>query len=563
MSEEEQEPHHLEEHHEDYYDILANQKLTMRDITDHMTGPVISGVIHIILIAFLSSIVVFEPAEEQDEIEVEMSDMEIKPIEEPPEPPEPPEEMEADEVEVEIDRPDVDPGPPAEAPVADIAMTDSALSVDVADIMGGGGLLMEANSSALTLNVGDTFKMRSTTGRAKALQKYGVSPAADTAVTKALDYFQKVQKPDGSWESGKNAPAMTGLAILCYLAHGDTPDSELFGETVMKGIRKLVEYSKDIHENGRHINCDGHAYGHPIVAYALSEAYALTKIPMVKEAMNNMITMVIDGMNKYGSYDYNYNQVTAKGGHGKEGTTRNDLSIAGWNYQAMKAAFAAGCDVKGLEKAIDKGVNGIKKIHRTKDGGFQYGGGPNGAGGSGRGTMTAVGVLCLQLLGEGKSREARQGMKWFETKKYQYPGHRFLAKHKDDKTEKELLTHLECNWEKAPDCALYQWYYMTQALFQGSTTKTGSQKAWKQWNASFTKTLLEQQNPDGSWDDPAVKNPKLHVHGEKKGVYPTALCTLMLEVYYRYLPTFKLHGGGHGEKSHKIKDDAEDLGITF
>jgi hypothetical protein len=38
---------------------------------------------------------------------------------------------------------------------------------------------------------------------------------------------------------GKEHDAMTGLAILTFLAHGETPSSEEFGETVTKGVQYL------------------------------------------------------------------------------------------------------------------------------------------------------------------------------------------------------------------------------------------------------------------------------------------------------------------------------------
>jgi len=543
---------------QEYYDILANQKLSMSDILDHMTGPVISLVLHIILISFLSSIVVFEPAPEQNEIEVVMKEIEIKPMEEPPEPPEPPEDVEADEVEVEIERPDVAPPAEMDAPVADIDVNDSSLTIDVTDLMGG-GLLMEGNNSALTLNVGSTFKMRSADGRKAALSKYGVPAEADKAVIRTLDFFQRTQNEDGSWykdkrkdKNDKYSVAMTGLATLCYLAHGETPDSKKYGETVMKAIRALVTMSKDIHENGKHMKCDGRAYGHPIATYALAEAYALTKIPMVKEAMEKSLRFIIDGQNKHGSFDYNYKGVLKADSHGaKAGESRSDLSIAGWNFQALKAAYAGGCTIPGIEEAIDKSIYAIKKVHMTKDGGFSY----STAGSSSRNqkakaTMTAVGALCLQLLGDGKSPETIGAIEWFSTKKY----------------AEETRSYTTCDWANSPGHPLYLWYYMTQVLFQASTTKTGSQSAWKSWNNTFTQVLIKEQNRggemDGSWDHPSKKNPRIKAHVKGDPYYSTALCCLMLEVYYRYLPTFKLHGGGHSSTA-KFKDDADDLGISF
>lgn len=553
------EHHYLGEHHEDYYDILANQKITMSDITDHMTGPVISIVFHIILLSLLSSIIIFNPQKEKDDLEVEMVEMKVKPMEEPPEPPEPPEEVETEDVDVDFEPEDVAPTEEAEAPVADIEVNDSALQIDVAL---GGGLLMEGNNSNFSLNVGKDFKMRTAKGRKIALDKYGVDGATEGAVMKALRYLKRCQQSDGSWDK---SPAMTALATLCFLAHGETPESKEFGPTVMKAIKKLIAFSKvlDKDHGNRLIAQSGNGYGHAMVAYALSEAYALTKIPMVKDAMNRMIKMVVAGMNKYGSYDYFYAQKVTNKTYGPIGSVRSDLSVAGWQYQAMKAAFAAGCTVRGLEDAIDRAIYGIKRTHKAKDGGFSYSGGPKGGEERGKASMTAIGVLCLQLFGEGKSAEAKSGLKWLKSNQYRYPSDGYLGGHKNDKTKQVSKPYFKCDWKEAPEGALYQWYYMTQALFQASTTRTGSNKPWKEWNATFTKVLVAEQNSDGSWDDPKAKNPRLMCHGDKvHGVYPTTLCTLMLEVYYRYLPTFRLHDGRKGAKGN-AKDDAEDLGITF
>ena len=74
---------------------------------------------------------------------------------------------------------------------------------------------------------------------------------------------------------------MTGYALLTYLAHGETPASPEFGETVEKAIRFLVDSQEP---SGRFRGRDGHDYTHPIATYALCEAYGLTKVPMLKEA---------------------------------------------------------------------------------------------------------------------------------------------------------------------------------------------------------------------------------------------------------------------------------------
>nr|HPN83763.1 hypothetical protein [Victivallales bacterium] len=97
---------------------------------------------------------------------------------------------------------------------------------------------------------------------------------------------------------------------------------------------------------------------------------------------------------------------------------------------------------------------------------------------------------------------------------------------------------------------LYQWYYQTQAIFQNTD---GQGAVWNDWNKSFQTELLREQYKDGHWTSPHNKytpDPdKIKSPGENiktfRGqldldIYSTAMCTLMLEVYYRYLPTFKV-----------------------
>jgi hypothetical protein len=83
-------------------------------------------------------------------------------------------------------------------------------------------------------------------------------------------------------------------------------------------------------------------------------------------------------------------------------------------------------------------------------------------------------------------------------------------------------------WE--PDANTYYWYYATLALFQHQG------RPWEQWNEAVKEVLLENQRaagrPAGSWDP---QGQWADVAGR---VYQTAMATLTLEVYYRYLPSF-------------------------
>ena len=88
----------------------------------------------------------------------------------------------------------------------------------------------------------------------------------------------------------------------------------------------------------------------------LSEAYAMTGLSVIAPQMNKCIELAIAGQQPGGSYDYGY----------KKSESRQDLSLAGWHYQAMKAAYGAGCEVDALPAAIQKSIKFLKGMGGSK-----------------------------------------------------------------------------------------------------------------------------------------------------------------------------------------------------
>jgi hypothetical protein len=127
--------------------------------------------------------------------------------------------------------------------------------------------------------------------------------------------------------------------------------------------------------------------------------------------------------------------------------------------------------------------------------------------------MTGVGVLCMQLTGHAMDSEARAGVKALGNLNFRWT--------KTDANLPNQDLRLVSTWP------LYAWYYITQARFQQGG------KDWILWNKQFAPTLCNTQNPDGSWG-PAPASQEA-TYGP---VYCTTLATLMLQVYYRILPTF-------------------------
>ncbi len=531
----------LEENQSGQEELLAARKITASDIKEHMTGPVISLILHVIAVAFFSSIIVFQPPEERKDIEVEMKQVDIKEPEDIPKPPEPePEDM--PEIDIEIERPDVVTDTPVE--VEQVQIDAPSTEIVMPQILN-----MKPSASALVIP--GVMAARSGRARKSALKKYGGDNRTEKSVLAGLYWLRDHQNPDGSWgDTGKaNFPALTGFALMAFLAHGETPQSPEFGECVLKAIQKLVEYIGD----GSQPAPGGKGYGHGIVAYAISEAYAMTQIPMLEDAVNKAMGIVIRGQNPLGGFDYNYNTGAPKalGGNNDDdkddkkdmGTVpRCDLSLGGFHYQALKAAFAGGATVSGLEEAIDKGIKCMKEtnFNRPKNIFFYSNSGIGASNTKRPETMTPVGVLCLQLFGEGKSPEAQSGLQWILQNNFTF--------------DWDGSTGHERNW------FLYKGYYQTQAIFQG---ENGSGPKWKQWNNLFKTTLIRKQFKDGHWEPPSMGGGQGWAEGTKlKGidplVYSTALCCLMLEVYYRYLPTFKVssHKGASTDGPAAADDDS-------
>jgi hypothetical protein len=79
----------------------------------------------------------------------------------------------------------------------------------------------------------------------------------------------------------------------------------------------------------------------------------------------------------------------------------------------------------------------------------------------------------------------------------------------------------------SPGGNFYAPYYNTQAFFMHEG------KEWENYNKIFQPRLLDAQNEDGSWLSKGVGGQG----GADAQLMNTAWAILMLEVYYRYLPT--------------------------
>ena len=377
---------------------------------------------------------------------------------------------------------------------------------------------------------------------------YG-DPSTEACVMKVLWWLKAHQNSDGSW--GKNYKvANTALAILTYLAHGEYPGSlspykRDFGPTVQMAIDYLIG-CMHTGKGGKLMfsGSDGHEYSFLIATYALCEAYGMTKNPNCKDAAHQCLYRIVEGQSSTGGWDYNINK----------NSTRDDLSFAGWAIQALKAGKMAGLHPEGLQTAINKAINCLKKRSYSKSAGFTYT--PHANNNGGTTGLAGVGTLAMQLLGRGSESESLNALEVMRDWKPSFSPEGLAPK-------------------KPGGCPQYYCYYATQCKYQAGM-KAGARKqdevTWQQWNVAMKKLYttsikdLPQKVKDFTGKEHKqgyFENQDVHT---SRPYMDTCLAALQLMVYYRYLPTTSVKAGadeavGDGDGAKAI-DKSKDVAVT-
>jgi hypothetical protein len=235
-------------------------------------------------------------------------------------------------------------------------------------------------------------------------------------------------------------------------------------------------------------------YINGIIAYALSEGYALTKLPSIKGSAMRAVRRIVEGQQVGGGWAYKYH--------------KGDffvVSVSGWQMQALKAAYNARLPIEGLSEALNRGTHFFKNhAFNPQMQGYPEKGAYSQLRGGYDLKYSAMSTLCLQLAGEIESQQAKMAL--------------------------SRIKEYEPKWPSEFEFDIcYKWYYINQAMFQGGKFY------FDRWNRKFAPMLVENQAEEGYWD--------MMPGEEDKVVWKTwiwtCLNTLSLEVYYRYLPTTK------------------------
>jgi len=383
------------------------------------------------------------------------------------------------------------------------------IDIGQGDGFGSGGWGEEgAGPGANINNIPHVLRKRcSQADRMERLLSNGGNTECEEAVVNSLRWLMEKQNKDGSWTDRKQV-GMTGLALLVYLGHCETAQSEEFGETVLAAITYLVD--KAMKNNGKlasDFKDDHWCYEHAIGVYALAEAYSLCvkgfaeNIPGLEDAVIASGQFLINSQHTGGGWDYAYREDSDRGG---------DVSIVGWHLQALKACKLTGLDFKNLRKCGKKGFDYLERM-QLPSGAVGYSAPQLHAGQDGT-TLAAVGALCAQIWKSPATKVARKAI-------------RFIDK------------EMKFEWN-GPDSDLYGHYYAVQAMINHGGLE------WESYNKLFRDQLLKNQNPDSSFrpvnggKQDSIKAVAASFAGDNPFAthYRTCLATLMLESYYRFLP---------------------------
>ena len=277
---------------------------------------------------------------------------------------------------------------------------------------------------------------------------------------------------------------ITALAILAFNGAGYTHLEGKHRDTVARGLQYLIDSQRHDGFLGGKAQTFAAMYCHGMATFALSESYAMTGDEALKPAVEKAIAFTLRAQNR-----------TTGGWRYKPGDD-GDTSQLGWQVMALKSAELAGIDVPEntkigalrFLKSVSSGTRGELAAYRRGQRPCR--------------PMTAEALVCRQFpVGRWRSHRRRKRLA------------------------------ISCKIGPGMNQPnLYYWYYATLALYR----KQGP--SWERWNADLQKTLVESQRQQGelagSWDPDTVWG------GYGGRAYSTAMATLCLEVYYRFLPLY-------------------------
>ncbi len=368
-----------------------------------------------------------------------------------------------------------------------------------------------------------TYQLRNLGRRTENARKFGGTERSEQAVELSLKWLAVVQTNDGFWDGdafgagnvvadadgrdergvfikdgvpGRHADTgLTGLATLAFLGAGYTHEEGPYTKHVERALRWLIKQQQEDGYLGGDAAYYERMYCHAMATYALAEAYGMQSDPTVDTAglrapLIRAVGYILDNQNPDGGWRYRKGQ-------------KSDMSMFGWQLMALKSADIAGIPIpketrERMLSFLRESSLGERKglaTYRQAEPAMPH-----------TPAMTAEALFCKQMLGIERAHPASA----------------------------EAAEFLMQNLPRRSETNFYYWYYGTLAMYQYGG------KSWQDWNEQLRDQLIDAQRTSGdlagSWDP---RGPWGSYGGR---IFSTALATLSLEVYYRFLPLYQMGG---------------------
>jgi hypothetical protein len=326
--------------------------------------------------------------------------------------------------------------------------------------------------------------------RAEEVLPKHINAATIKSVRAGLDFLARTQSSDGAWHEGQGGNAypvaMTALAAVAFLAHGNTPTRGQYASQVQSATEYLLKCSTGSglitgpnEDSGRPM------HGHGFALMYLASVYGMEtnegRRNRAKEVIDSAVNLTARGQSRAGGWTYTP-------GSGDEG------SVTVTQVQALRAAHNSGFVVpKGT---IEEAVRYIERCS-TPEGGICY---SLGSGGGPRLPISAAAVATLYNAGEYDSPMADRCLEYVWG---QFRGQK--------------------GWSKGGGHDFYTHLYASQAYYMAGD------KYWDDYFPDTRDALLQMQDKsEGSWNGDGIGK-----------TYGTAIALVILQLPYKYLPVYQ------------------------
>ena len=378
-------------------------------------------------------------------------------------------------------------------------MTSTTLApADLGQVAAGSTATSDAQLVRLT---GGGLSGRTPEQKKELGKKYGATAQSEAAVDLALQWMAQHQRADGSWsfnlkldpcngqcrhskkssDSPTPSTAATGLALLAFLGAGHTHHQGEYQLTVQKGLYYLRNIAD---ESFRGLDWQrGSMYGHGIALMAIGEALTMTRVD--NQYDSDLMHLVRSGSNFTCAAQH------PSGSWGYVPGSPGDTTMTGWQVMSLLAAQRNGIRLPTL--TLPRAKQYLMDV-KTDDWQFGY------KTPQGEPTMDAIALTLLLYLGN-------------------KPGYTLFDRAFDRLADRgPTLTNV------------YHDYYASLALHHVR------HRDWDKFNRKLRDHLVSTQAKEGhergSWH---FKDKWGDVGGR---LYTTAMSTMTLEIYYRYLPLY-------------------------